>query len=178
MEKWLPIDGHPGYEVSNLGNVRSIPRIIVDSNGVSFRKKGRVLKPGRRGTSGRYLGVQLGFNCPANIHYLVCTAFHGPRPTAKHEAAHIDGNSHNNIAENLVWATKRENENHKIKHGTILRGEDHGRAKLTEDDVLAIRRMITDGATTAETARAFEISWQSVHLIKQRKSWTWLRDTT
>lgn len=39
---------------------------------------------------------------------LVCRAFHGKRPSNKHEARHLDGNIHNNHKDNLAWLTRQE----------------------------------------------------------------------
>lgn len=43
------------------------------------------------------------------IHTLVCLAFHGPKPTPKHQVAHKDCNKMNNGYLNLRWATPKEN---------------------------------------------------------------------
>jgi hypothetical protein len=39
-------------------------------------------------------------------HIAVCLAYHGPKPTPFHEAAHGDGNPQNNSKENLRWARR------------------------------------------------------------------------
>ena len=51
MEKWRPVTGYEGlYEVSDQGQVRSLDRVILRSNGVPMKVKGRVLqlKPGNK----------------------------------------------------------------------------------------------------------------------------------
>ena len=42
------------------------------------------------------------------VHVLVCSLFHGPRPSPEHTVHHIDKNPCNNCAENLMWATRLE----------------------------------------------------------------------
>lgn len=41
-------------------------------------------------------------------HRLVCIAFHGPPPSDHHTVDHIDNDRNNNKADNLRWATRRE----------------------------------------------------------------------
>jgi hypothetical protein len=104
---------------------------------------------------------------------LVCTAFHGPRPDG-HEAAHLNGNPLDNRAENLAWKTPAANQADRIEHGTSNRGSQHGRAKLTEDDVHEIRRMAAAGSPQAEITARFGIAQTTVSQIDTRKTWSWL----
>ena len=43
-----------------------------------------------------------------SVHRLVCRTFKGAPPTPTHTVDHIDGDPTNNSADNLRWATKRE----------------------------------------------------------------------
>jgi hypothetical protein len=43
------------------------------------------------------------------VAQLVCAAFHGPKPFAKAEALHGDGNCLNDRPGNLRWGTHKEN---------------------------------------------------------------------
>ncbi|WP_208609489.1 HNH endonuclease signature motif containing protein [Streptomyces atriruber] len=56
-----------------------------------------------------------------SAHFLVCVAFHGPRPTASHQVAHGDGDPTNNRPCNLRWATPAENSAGAVRHGTAGR---------------------------------------------------------
>lgn len=50
------------------------------------------------------------------VHILVCTAFHGPRPTPKHQVDHINRDRWDNRPENLRWVTPHENSLNSITH--------------------------------------------------------------
>ena len=74
----------------------------------------------------------------------------------------------------LRWATPKENSLDAIKHGATLRGERSPTAKLTEEDVLSIRKSLANGVTAHELATAHSVTPQNISLIGDRKSWGWL----
>lgn len=106
----------------------------------------------------------------ANIHTLVLEAFVGPRPDGL-ECRHIDGNKLNNHLSNLVWGTSRENNHDKKQHGTLLVGSKNPAAKLTNADVLEIRRRRASGEKCKSIADDFNISDVSVSYIAKRITW-------
>lgn len=113
MEIWKDIDGYNGlYQVSNLGNVKSVERFRT--NGKSgFIQKSRILKTGNRNG---YLIVNLckdGVVKTFKVHRLVATHFI-PNPENKPEIDHIDINPLNNRVENLRWVTHKENMNNPL----------------------------------------------------------------
>ncbi|CAO0835154.1 HNH endonuclease OS=Streptomyces microflavus OX=1919 GN=Smic_80730 PE=4 SV=1 [Streptomyces microflavus] len=69
-------------------------------------------------------------------------------------ARHLDDNSQNNALVNLRWGSRSENEGDKVQHGTSNRGAGNGWAKLSDDDVREIRRLIGAGATQVAVAHA------------------------
>ena len=77
-EIWRPVVNYEGwYEVSNLGRVRSLNRVIIRRNGVKYRAKGRILRPQRHLPSW-VLSVTLarrGDRQQACVHKLVEAAF-------------------------------------------------------------------------------------------------------
>jgi hypothetical protein len=125
-EIWRSIAGHPGYEVSNRGKVRSVDRVVTAMRrgcAVQCQYTGRILKLGS--CRGGYQVARLGRSGRrARIHHLVLEAFVGARP-AGHQAAHGDGNPRNNEFSNLRWATPSENAEDRRRHGTLLLGRRH-----------------------------------------------------
>ena len=136
--EWRPIAGFP-YEVSNDGRVRRT------EGGSNNAKPGRILK-GYVDQYG-YTNVRLSTHGTVHdrkVHRLVCEAFHGPSELP--EVRHLDGNPGNNHPSNLAWGTQAQNAADRDTHGRTGRGETSGRAKLTNAQVMEIRK-------TAELAR-------------------------
>lgn len=123
---WLPIRGYEGvYEVSNLGNVRSLDRYCNGRWPGSTRfYPGRKLNPTPlRYTRGPdYLVVTLRYNGSRDykkVHHLVAEAFLGPRPEGL-LIRHLNGDGGDNRAENLAYGTHAENAADAIRHGTYM----------------------------------------------------------
>ena len=51
------------------------------------------------------------------VHVLVCQAFHDARPDGA-DVRHLDGDSLNNLAGNLAWGSRAENNRDAVAHGT------------------------------------------------------------
>jgi hypothetical protein len=108
---------YPGYEVSSLGRVRSVDRVVRGR-----RFKGKTLTPSLAGgaQSKRYLCVTPSVDnkkVTVAVHILVLEAFGGPRPSERSCGLHRDDNVHNNHVDNLYWGTHSENEFDKVKNG-------------------------------------------------------------
>lgn len=108
----------------------------------------------------------------AYAHRVVCEAAHGPMPADKREAAHGCGNSSCINKRHLRWATHKENDADKIIHGTTNKGERHGNSKLTDFDVLAIRKRLRQGETQRSVAKDFSVHVMTVCNIGLGKRWT------
>ena len=130
-EDWKSIIGFEGlYEVSNFGNVRSLPRHVrhvskAGKEGTKFLP-GRILK--KMPLPNGYLRVALcreGNYTEKMIHHLVLENFVGLRSEGM-EARHFpDRSKTNNQLSNLSWGTHEQNELDKIMHGTACcRGAD------------------------------------------------------
>lgn len=164
VEIWKSIPGHPGYEASNLGGVRSIDRWVNGGSGRRYFREGSPTHI-HMGSSGYLRAAGIG-----HVHVLVMRAFHGERPKG-YDVAHNDGDRLNNVLANLRYATRLENIHDTMKRDMHARGERNGQAKLTEDEVIAIRSMY--GAQRAIAAR-FNVSQILISMIKRRERWGWL----
>jgi hypothetical protein len=74
--------------------------------------------------------------------------------------------------EHLILGSHADNVKDKQEKGRQLRGSQIGNSKLSEDDVLAVRR---DSGTNQKIADSFNISTASVSRIKNRVDWGWLQ---
>jgi hypothetical protein len=176
--EWRNVDGFPGYAVSSDGQVMG--------------KCGTVLVPKKSGRQGRHM-VSLtnrtrrtnGEPIPgtegltptkyAYIHRLVCQAFHGAAPSDDHEVGHLNGNHLDNHADNLRWVTAKENQRHRVEHGTSNQGERNPAAKLTAVEVLSIRDLIAKGMANKDIAAVFGVSTSLVSQIRTGRAWSSVR---
>jgi hypothetical protein len=118
-ERWLPVVGWEGYyEVSDVGRVRSVERIVIHSTGGPTRIRERILSQFK--TPRGHLNVALcrdSTKMNRTAHQLVIEAFVGPRPEGM-ECRHLNGDPADNRPENLMWGTASENTYDQVGHGT------------------------------------------------------------
>ena len=163
---WKPILDFPDYEVSENGSVR---RLTPGRN----TYPGRLLKNQKhqQGYARVCLPNREGFIKTVEVHRLVAYAFLGDPPTPDHEVAHYDGDPQNNHYDNLRWATKQENKNDSIRHGTVIRGEDCWQARLNIEDVKKIRRARNEGRLLRDLADDFGVSVNHIGRIVNYTAW-------
>lgn len=108
----------------------------------------------------------------ARAHRVMCELRHGAPPTSKHEAAHSCGNGHLGCVnpKHLRWATRQENVDDMLVHGTRVRGEKTHWAILTEQKVRDIREMATVLPVTL-IAHEYGITRQQCNRVVSRRSW-------
>lgn len=102
---WKSVKGYEGlYEVSNLGNVKSITR---------YKKQ---LKPSLDKDGYRYVKLKHNNSSKhARIARLVAIAFIPTNDETK-EVNHIDYNRQNDNVNNLEWVTRKQNTQHSSQH--------------------------------------------------------------
>jgi hypothetical protein len=138
----------PGYEVTREGAVYS-----VSSN---WRGLGRRLLNVTPNTDG-YPSVRLHINgkrVRLGIHKLVALHHLPPKPSARHELRHLDGNKDNAHADNLTWGTPKENAADRELHGHTSRGEAHSATIKASNQKVNVPRGSSHYETRAALARA------------------------
>lgn len=162
IEVWKawPRDGR--YLVSSLGNIQ-------DTRGKI--SSGYLYKTG-------YRGFAIGY-----AHRVVCETFLGPIPP-KMTVNHINGDKGDNRLSNLEVVSQGENARHSYRTlgrrragianpeaASKNRGETHNRAKLTEDDVREIRRLLAAGVARKDIAQRFGVTAPHIGHIKFGRLW-------
>lgn len=118
---WREIPGHPGYQVSDAGQIKNAKR--------NRALKGSMLPNG-------YVGVYLGVGRCHLAHRLVAAAFIA-NPDDKPQVNHKNGQRADNRVENLEWVTCSENHRHSYRE---LNRKPHALTRIVE--------LMKDGAAT------------------------------
>lgn len=168
-ELWAPVPGYEAsYEVSSVGRVRSLARLVERSGGRAFPVPERDRKPFKRENG--YSCVLLhkeGKQKAFMVHSLVLIAFGGPRPEGM-VCRHINGIPDDNRLANLAWGTQTENGEDMRRHGRTPAGEKNRHAKLTRSAVDAIR---ASKETNTSLARQFGVGAHTISLARRGVTW-------
>lgn len=171
-EEWRSIPGSDGYySVSDLGRVRSEP---VRTSTVG-RQRGRMIRCYCDSKGYLMFGLCLPGRkrVPTKVHRAVALAFLGPCPSGA-QVNHISGDKTDNRPVNLEYVTCLENIHHAwrtgLRRADQLRGEKHGRAKLTEKQVREIRSA-QGGSPATVLARRFGVTPQAILAVQNYETW-------
>lgn len=169
-EIWKDIPGYNGiYQASNVGNVRSIDRLITTKSGFVKPLKGKIMKGGLYPNG--YCLVVLQFNgksITTSKHILVAKAFI-ENPENKRCVNHKNSIRIDNRVENLEWVTHSENTKHGILCGRIkLNGSERKNAKLTDADIVFIR---SSTMRNVELANKFGVCRSLITGITKGRRW-------
>ena len=158
---WREVPGFPLYDVSITGLIRH------KSRPTKFLKPAVVNRHHQVSlyVDGKQVGVR--------VHKVVMWAFVGPTPEGM-QVAHRDGNPFYNHLDNLMYATPKQNNDHKYLHGTIRFGERHPMAILKESDVVEIRKRYKRYSRDSNSvclAREYGVAKSTVQAIIHRVNW-------
>ncbi|MDR7232787.1 hypothetical protein J2X45_003897 [Caulobacter sp. BE264] len=172
-EQWRPVPGED---------------LLASDRGRIARPNGKVLALGTDRNGYRFVRLYRNGRCSSlMVGPLVCAAFHGLRPSADHQADHIDSDRTNNSPWNLRWLTRSENlarasttKGRKLgPRAAAVFGEDHPSAKLSASDVRAIRARYRKGSRDdglKALARTYGVAFASIAGIVTGRTWKHLED--
>ena len=180
-EVWKDVVGYEGlYQVSNLGRVKSLDKVISTRNGYSsFEKsiKGRVLK---QVLVMGYLKVHLvniGKGKSIPVHRFVAMAFIANKNNYP-QVNHKDEDKTNNIVDNLEWCTALYNNNYGTRNERISKNQNNDRknkpilqftsdgkfvkewVSITEASKYGFQRRIIQRCLKGEYKRHYNFIWK------------------
>lgn len=168
-EIWKAVVGYEGiYEVSSLGRVRSLDRVVKHPKGGYANLKSKVISQKVRNNG--YLEVclhSLGITKSLLVHRIVANSFI-INIDNKPQINHINAIKDDNRIDNLEWVTDFENQVHKTNNKLNPFGENHKKSKLKEFEVLSIRE---SNENNNLIAKKFNVSRRLISSIKNRKIW-------
>lgn len=102
-----------------------------------------------------------------SVAIMVLETFSGPRPEGC-TASHLNGVCQDNRITNLVWESHKDNCARKKEHGTHQAGEKNPAAKLTKQDVIAIR---ASSLGSRKLAPIYNVSDAHIRNIRRGDTW-------
>ena len=136
-EVWKDVVGYEGlYQVSNLGKVRSLTRIVERSDKTVRLRNGKMLSLIKK--SDNYISTTLfrnGKKKTVLVHRLVASAFI-PNPNGFQEVNHKDENPSNNHVDNLEWCDRSYNINYGNRNKKCILTSNSNGSKCAEVPVL------------------------------------------
>lgn len=148
------IPGYPNYYASRSGHI--------------YKR----LKPQVKRKSGRaYISTSL--NSKKGIlaisRAIAITFIPNPQPEINNCVLHKDDNPLNNHVSNLKWGTQQEN----IAEAKLRKrmGVKNGMSKLTEKQVLKLRKLFSQGHTIESLRVKFNLTYMHTYNIVRRRAW-------
>lgn len=171
-EIWKDIEGYEGsYQVSNLGRVKSLSRVIKWSN--SYRRVKEKIRSLSKGKEG-YLYITLP-NSTHTVHRLVAKAFLNTDNISDKEVNHKNSNRSDNNVSNLEWLTHSQNvqdakNKGNYKNRVHLIGSNNHNSKLDEKNVENIRKLSTL-FSSLELAHIYSVNKSTINRVLNNKTW-------
>lgn len=134
-----------------------------------LRIGGCILKPNvvkRYPSVALWRGAGKGFK-RCNIHRLMAETFFGPDVR---QVNHIDADRGNNLLTNLEYMTRAENMAHMVKLGRSTKGMRNPCAKLTDAQVVDIRK--ATGYTHQQLGDKYGVRASTIGMIRIGRTWT------
>lgn len=154
-------------------------KYLVTRSGVIYSKRNNggyyPLTPCKNNRGYLHIGLHKnGKRITRAIHRVIAAVF-VPNVQGLNDVNHIDGDKHNNRADNLEWSNDSLNVSHAFKMGLLkpLKGEDNPRASLNDWEVLKIRESAKENPKgyTTRLSKFYGVSPQIICNIVNRKTW-------
>ena len=111
------------------------------------------------------------------VHRVSWELHHGPIPEGM-LVCHECDNPPCVRPEHLFLGTDKDNNDDCMAKGRHSYGEKHPTAKLTEKQVIEIKKKISDGKTLLGLSKEYDISRTQLREIRDRESWKHIPETT
>jgi hypothetical protein len=157
--RYAPIPSIVGYVAGDDGSIWSCWKNRGPKPRELAGERRTRLRPGSTPKGHQYVTIHLSRSKQVSrlVHRLVLETFTGPCPHGM-EACHEDGNPANNRLDNLRWDTPVANNADKVRHGTLLFGDNHPSSKLTDAQVEAIRSKHRPGLNSYDRGNTAELA--------------------
>lgn len=171
-EEWRSVVGHPAYEVSNLGRVRSWKKLGRGPRVRYLSPSAEAGASAKRASGGDFGGPQAVRTTPSSLRRssglgrMACgwpTGMDFP-PTTRRRT--------------FRYATPQENSNDRYEHGTMLAGSDVPSSKLTSEQVTEIRaeygphaRYRRGQVTQRYLAEKYGVTPHNIQMILSGQKW-------
>lgn len=186
IEIWKYVEGCDGYEVSNLGRVRSFLGTAVKREG-----RGRVSarlstphfislssrtskKPNKAYVTFNYRKKPDGPRVSTTVHAIVARAFL-PRPFDCNQVNHKNGIKIDNRAANLEWSNTQKNQEHANLY-LVRRGERNYNSRITDAQARRVKELRKEGWQLKKIALFLDISLNTVEQISAGSRWRHISD--
>jgi hypothetical protein len=177
-EEWRDVAGYEGYyQVSNLGRIKGMARVIMRrKKPCSLKSKIRVCPLLKSGYV-NFVASKEGKTENLLVHRLVATAFI-PNPFSLSQVNHKDFDKTNNKMENLEWVSHADNAQHSVKAGHYSCRTNPNKAKvLTLAKVESMRAEyashLRQGKRITYTAlgKKFGCSYDMARIVIRNEQW-------
>lgn len=149
------VENHPNYSIDEYGNIFNTKR--------NKRLKWYLNLKG-------YYEVVLNYK-HYPVHRLVALNFI-PNPYNLPQVNHMDGIKTNNHISNLEWISCKNNIIHAVNNNLINQsGDKNNHSKLTIEDVIKIRQLISSGIMQKDVAKMYNMSTSGIHSLYHKTTW-------
>ena len=165
---------------------KSIGDWLVSENGILYNPVTETLKYGHDNVKGKDLHQRVGIkNGQYYVSRIVAEAFvPNDNPEINVVVRHLNDDPLNNHYSNLMWGTYHENTMDGIRNGKIVydkhrnyaKGETHGGAILTEDQVREIIKLFYFRKPILSIAKKYNVAPGVIYHIYSGKSWKHLTE--